>query len=124
MMDMSNTRQNAELIGRLSKQANTLKHSIECNTYAFGELPFLSLNELQLHENEIATSTTLNISFKHLLDNDLYLNNLFNEKVSSAYKGNGYFSVVNVSNPRDLSLADKSLLSSSTDLVILVMLLF
>ena len=120
MIDMSNKRRNtsgtlADLLGR---QANTLKHSIECNTYAFGELPFLSLNELQLHENELATATTLNITFRHLLDNDLYLNNLFTEKVSSAYKGNGYFSVVDVSNPRDLSLADISMLSSSTDLVV------
>ena len=101
----------------LSLQSNSTRQSIYYNQFVAGELPFSALNEIQIQENEIATATTLNISFQHLLDNDLYLRNLLSEKVMED-RGNTFFSVVEVSNPQNLSMRDKNLLAMATDLVV------
>lgn len=99
-------------------QSNALKQKLLYGHYAFGELPFSSLNEIQIHENELATATTFNISFQHLLDNDLYLENVYYEKQVSDL-GSEYFAITDVDNVDELGSRDKAaLLRADADMVL------
>ena len=99
-------------------QSNALKQRLLYGHYASGELPFSSLNEVQIHENELATATTFNISFQHLLDNDLYLENVYYEKKASDL-GSKYFSICDVDDVTELSSKDRAtILRANTDMVL------
>ena len=90
-------------------QANALKQKLLYKHYSTGELPFSSLNEIQIHENELATATTFNTSFQHLLDNDLYLENVYYEKDFSD-SGTEYLSIKDIDDASSLSSKDRAVL--------------
>lgn len=99
-------------------QSNALKQRLLYGHYTSGELPFSSLNEIQIHENELATATTFNISFQHLLDNDLYLENVYYEKQMFDL-GSEYFAITDIDDASELNSKDiATLLRVKADMVL------
>ena len=88
-------------------QSNALKQKLLYKHYSAGELPFSSLNEIQIHENELATATTFNVSFRHLLDNDLYLENVYYEKEYSD-TGAEYLAIKDLDDVDEISSKDRA----------------